>query len=112
MTLLSCPSSIKATVSILYVDGPLHRPTGCDVRHRVKALLRRGERRIVLDLSQVPKIDAAGIGELVRVYNMARAVDATVQVANADAWVRGVIERVGLGGLLLPRARVALSRGN
>jgi len=72
------------------------------VRHDVRALLHCGERRIVLDLTRVSDIDAAGIGELVRAYNMARAENGTMQVVNTTPWVRELIERVGLDALLLP----------
>jgi anti-anti-sigma factor len=82
---------------------------GCDLRHGVKVLLRSGQRRIVLDIARVSKIDAAGVGELVRAYNMARAVNGTVHVENATAWVREVIERVGLGDHLF-RDRMTHSR--
>ncbi len=99
MTVLSWPTSINGRV--LCIDGLLRTCSGRDLRHTVRALLRRGERRIVLDLTRVPRIDAGGIGELVRAYNMARAVDGTVHVVNASRWVREVIERVGLGGFLL-----------
>jgi anti-anti-sigma factor len=72
-----------------------------EVRHGVRALLHCGERRIVLDLTRVSDIDAAGIGELVRAYNMARAADGTIHVVNTNRWVRELIERVGLDALLL-----------
>ena len=68
---------------------------------RWPALLRCGERHIVVDLKQVTRIDAAGVGELARVYNMARAVGATVQLVNPSARVRALISRVGLADVLL-----------
>jgi anti-anti-sigma factor len=98
MTVLGGSSSISGRV--LSIDGPLWTPVARDLRHDVKALLRRGERQIVLDLARVSRIDAAGIGELVRAYNMARAVDGTLRVANPSAWVRELIELVGLGDFL------------
>jgi len=91
----------STTGQILFVDGPLRTPVGTALRHRVRWLIRRGERRIVLDLTLVPRIDAAGLGELVRLYNMARAVDGTLRVVNSSVWVRALIQRVGLGDFLL-----------
>ena len=86
---------------ILYVNRPLRAPMDGDVRHQMAALLRCGERHIVVDLKQVTRIDAAGVGELVRAYNMARAVGATVQLVNPSARVRALISRVGLADVLL-----------
>jgi anti-anti-sigma factor len=99
MTTSTWPCCIEAHV--VHIDGPLRIPMDRDVRHDVRTLLSRGERLIVLDLTRVSRIDAAGIGELVRAYNMARAVNGTIQVINPNRWVRHLIERVGLADVLL-----------
>ena len=62
----------------------------------VRTLLRRGGRHIVLDLACVSKIDAAGIGELVRGYNLAMGSNGTLRIANTNPWVREMLERVDL----------------
>jgi anti-anti-sigma factor len=66
------------------------------LRHRVRALLRRGERRIVLDLSAVSRIDAAGVGELIRAFNMTAAVSGALRVVNASGRVRAILECANL----------------
>jgi anti-anti-sigma factor len=48
----------------------------------------------------VSRIDAAGVGELVRAYNMGSAVNGVVRIENASARVRKVLELVGLFSLL------------
>ena len=85
---------------VVYVDGPLRRPIGRELRHTVRGLLRRGERYIVLDLARVPRIDAAGVGELVRAYNMTAAVNGALRIVSATTWVRWILERVRLFELL------------
>jgi anti-anti-sigma factor len=85
---------------IVYVAGPLRMPISRELRRSVRRLLRRGKRAIVLDLAQVSRIDAAGVGELVRAYNMTTAVDGLLRVANAGGWVREILKRVGLFELL------------
>ena len=75
-----------------------HDPS--DLRHTVRGLLRRGERFIVLDLARVPRIDAAGVGELVRAYNMTAAVNGALRIVSATTWVRWILERVRLFELL------------
>ena len=51
---------------VLWLDDAFRAPVTGELRHRVHELLRRGERRIVLNMACVSRIDAAGAGELVR----------------------------------------------
>lgn len=85
---------------IVYVNDHLRMPVNRAFRHTVCDLLRRGERRIVVDLAAVSKIDAAGIGELIRAFNMTVAVNGALRVVNATVWVREMLERAGLLELL------------
>jgi anti-anti-sigma factor len=85
---------------VLSVEGSLRWPDGRELRGRVRTLLRRGDRHILLDVGRVSQIDAAGIGELVRAYNMATAVDGSLRIVGATGSVREILERVGLFGLL------------
>lgn len=85
---------------IVHVEGTLGTPVSHVLRHNVASLLRRGERRIVLDLSAVSRIDAAGIGELVRAFNTTAAVNGRLRIVNATAWVRQILERAQLFGVL------------
>jgi anti-anti-sigma factor len=71
-------------------------PSNGELVQIVRACLRRGERKIVLDLAAVSTIDAAGIGELVRAYSVASAGNGVLRIVNANAWVRETLERVGL----------------
>jgi anti-anti-sigma factor len=81
---------------VLRVEGSLRAPLDGELRHDVRDLLRRGERIIMLDLSRVSKIDAAGVSELVRAYNMATEAHGVLQIVHATARVRRVLERVRL----------------
>lgn len=85
---------------IVHVKGPLHMPVSRTLRQSVDALLRRGQRRIVVDLSGVTGIDAAGVGELVRAVRMTAAVNGAVRIVNATAWVREMLERARVFELL------------
>ncbi len=75
-------------------------PVSRSLRHNVRALLRRGERRIVVDLSAVSRIDASGVGELIRTFNMTTATNGGLRIVNATAWVREMLERAHLFDLL------------
>ena len=63
----------RARLSIVALEGTLRAPHTAELTRRIQALLDRGERRIVVSLSDLTDIDAAGVGELVRAYNLATA---------------------------------------
>ena len=83
-------------ICVVRVGDWLRLPFNARVPHIVRTLLRRGERNIVLDLACVSKIDAAGIGELVRAYNLAMGSNGTLRIANTNPWVLEMLERVDL----------------
>jgi anti-anti-sigma factor len=87
-------------MEVVQVSGPLHARQGAQLREEVCTLLRRGERAIVVRLASVSKVDAAGIGELVRAYQMSVGVAAVLRVTEATGRVREVLARVGLLDLL------------
>jgi anti-anti-sigma factor len=86
--------------AVIFIEDPFRAPLTGELRHRVLEFLRRGERTIVLDLSRVSRIDAAGVSQLVRAYNVTVAAKGTLQLVHATAWVREILERVGLFDLL------------
>ena len=85
---------------VLWLDDAFRAPVTGELRHRVHELLRRGERRIVLNLACVSKIDAAGAAELVRAYNVTVAANGVLKIVHATPWVREVLTRAGLFQLL------------
>jgi anti-anti-sigma factor len=85
---------------VIQVQGSLRVPIDEELRHNVRTLLCRGERSIVLDLGRVSAIDAAGVGQLVRAYNLARAVNGTLRIKHAAPRVRKMLHRAGLFDLL------------
>src|SRR5262245_7043747 len=84
----------------LYISGELQAPVDGDLAQVVGALLDRGERVIVLDLTQTARIDAAGVGELVRAHNMAIAANSALRVEHPPTRVRYILDRVGLLDIL------------
>jgi anti-anti-sigma factor len=93
--------------AVLTVEGPLRAPVDCVLRSQVKTLLDRGARHIVLNLDRVPGVDAAGVGELVRLHNTAAAAGGVLRVYGARAHVRELLSRVGLYELLHADTQVA-----
>ena len=86
--------------SILEVEGTLRAPVNAELSQRVQALLARGERRILLDLSRLSDIDAAGVGELVRAFNTTSAAGGILQIVYANRRVRQLLNIAGVLTLL------------
>jgi anti-anti-sigma factor len=96
----SCYTGRRGFVTVECREEALRVPLTAELRHRVRALLRRGVRAIVLDVSRVSRIDAVGVGELVRMYNMTRAVNGRLRIARPTARVRALLDRAGIYDLL------------
>ena len=86
--------------SILEVEGTLRAPVNAELSQRVQALLARGERRILLDLSRLSDMDAAGVGELVRAFNTTSAAGGILQIVDASRRVRQLLNIAGVLKLL------------
>jgi anti-anti-sigma factor len=90
----------RSHIYVVCLDGPLLAPLTDELSRRIRSLCRRGERTIVLDLARVSRIDAAGIGQLVRAYNVAVAADSRLQIVHVTRWPHEMLELVGLLTLL------------
>jgi anti-sigma B factor antagonist len=86
--------------SILEVEGTLRAPVNAELSQRVQALLACGERRILLDLSRLSDMDAAGVGELVRAFNTTSAAGGILQIVDASRRVRQLLNIAGVLKLL------------
>ena len=75
-------------------------PLCTDLQSRIHALLGDGERRVLLDLSRLTQIDAAGVGELVRAFKTARAAGGILQIGHARTRVEHVLRLSGLWTVL------------
>jgi anti-sigma B factor antagonist len=75
-------------------------PLSSDLPARVEGVLGRGYPRILLDLSGLLAIDAAGIGELIQAYNMTTAKGGVLRIVGANGRVRRLLEITGVFELL------------
>ena len=85
----------------------LRMPVDGVLRSRVESLVRNGVRRVLLDLSGVSTIDAAGIGELIHTFNAAAAAGGVLEIAQMSPHVRRVLDVAGLLGLLTAVSNVS-----
>jgi anti-anti-sigma factor len=86
--------------SILRVEDALRAPLDSALSRRVEGRLRSGHRRVVLDLARLADIDAAGIGELMRAFQMTNAAGGVLQIARANRRVRHLLQVAGVFALL------------
>lgn len=94
----------RTVPSVLHIQGALRAPVDTHLSERVQALLARGELGILLDLTRLSDIDAAGVGQLARTYAATSAAGGILQIANPSRRVRRLLEVAGLWSLL-PHAR-------
>jgi anti-anti-sigma factor len=87
-------------LAILHVEGVLRVPLGETLSRSVDAVLRRGRRLVLLDLSRLVEIDAAGVGELLRLLKMTTAAGGVLQIMHPTRHVRHVLEVTGVLRLL------------
>lgn len=85
---------------VLYLRGALQAPINGELEDNVYALLDCGERFIVLDLTHTSRIDAAGVGGLVRAYNRAIAANGALRIVHPTGWVRHILGCAGLLDIL------------
>jgi anti-anti-sigma factor len=87
----------------LRVEGAFRSPVGGVLRSRVESLMHDGVRFVVLDLSGVSNIDAAGVGELIHIRTAVTDAGGAVEITQANPHVRRVLEVAGVLGLLRAR---------
>ena len=84
---------------ILRLVGPLTAGTGVGALRRLEPDLLDGpDRNMVLDLSEVGYVDAAGIGELLRLHRRVTALGNTLVLAGLPERVREVLRITRLTG--------------
>ena len=84
--------------SVIRLRGELDLQSARPTRDEVVALLEP-DRRVVVDLSDVSFMDSSGLGSLVYALREAKAVGATLVVANPQPWVRKLFEAAGVAEL-------------
>ena len=94
------------------IHGALRMPLDDVLRSRVERLIQDGVRRVLLDLSGVSSIDAAGVGELVHLFITAAAAGGVLEIGRLRPRVRRVLEVTGVLGLLESNMPGVVRRGD
>jgi anti-anti-sigma factor len=85
---------------IVELVGTLRAPVDTTLREKIGAVLRDDQKQIVVDLEQLSAIDAAGVGELMHVYETATEAGAVLRIAGANSRVRRLLEVAGVFNFL------------
>ena len=80
------------SVVILDLDGKLMIGEG-DIllREKVEGLVEAGHRRIILDLADVPYVDSAGLGEIVRCYTALSRKNGRLKLRNPSKRIQDLL---------------------
>ena len=83
-------------VVVIDIHGHLRVDTAPALRQCVSAALRRGHRKLVLNVVNVTALDAAGLGELVHAHTLTHGVNGQVKLVSCGPPVRELLIRTQL----------------
>src|SRR5512140_976903 len=70
-------------VTILDIHGKLTLGDGDELlRDKINSLVHQGRKKLILNLAEVPYIDSAGLGEIVRTYTTVSRQGGTLKLLN------------------------------
>ena len=79
-------------VTILDLRGKLTLGEGDELlRDKVNSLILQGRKKIVLNLAEVPYIDSAGLGEIVRTYTTASRQGGSLKLLNLTKRIQDLL---------------------
>ena len=87
---------LEGDVRVLRVAGDVDFDAAPQFKRQITSRIDAGERRIVIDLSQVSFIDSTAIGVLIAAIRRLEAAGGSLSLACANDDVRGIFEAVGL----------------
>lgn len=89
-------SDRSTRTSFVILKGALRAPDCSELVDVIRPIIRRGDRRVLLDLARLTDIDAAGIGELVRAFTAMRGAGGVLRITRATGHVRRALELAGV----------------
>lgn len=79
-------------VAIVDLEGPLTLGEGAGtLRDTVRGLIDKGDKKILVKLEHVTKIDSSGLGELVSSHASAATAGATMKLLNVETKVQNLL---------------------
>src|SRR5512140_126616 len=79
-------------VTIIDVNGRMPLGEGDELlRDKVNSLLQQGQKKMVLNLAEVPYIDSAGLGEVVRTYTTVSRQGGALKLLNLTKRIQDLL---------------------
>ncbi len=79
-------------VTILDIHGKLTLGDGDELlRDKINSLVHQGRKKLLLNLSEVPYIDSAGLGEIVRTYTTVSRQGGTLKLLNLTKRIQDLL---------------------
>ncbi len=79
-------------VTILDLQGKILIGEGDDaLRDAVKKAVDAGQQRLLLNLAEVPYVDSAGLGEIVRCYTTVRSAGGSLKLVNLTKKIQDLL---------------------
>ncbi len=79
-------------VTVLDIHGKLTLGEGDELlRDKINSLVHQGRKKIVLNLAEVPYIDSAGLGEIVRTYTTVSRQGGSLKLLNLTKRIQDLL---------------------
>src|SRR5512135_887971 len=79
-------------VTILDIHGKLTLGEGDELlRDKINSLIHQGRKKLILNLSEVPYIDSAGLGEIVRTYTTVSRQGGSLKLLNLTKRIQDLL---------------------
>ncbi len=79
-------------VTIVDLNGKMTLGEGDELlRDKVNSLIQQGQKKIILNLSEVPYIDSAGLGEVVRTYTTVSRQGGSLKLLNLTKRIQDLL---------------------
>ena len=79
-------------VTIIDINGKMTLGEGDELlRDKVNSLIQQGQRKLILNLAEVPYIDSAGLGEIVRTYTTVSRQGGSLKLLNLTKRIQDLL---------------------
>ena len=93
-------------VGVVRLIGRSDLLSAADVRKRLARIIADGNRRLIIDLAEVPFIDSSGLAALISGLKAARLAGGDLRIARPNDQARSVLEITSLNRVLRPYSTV------
>jgi anti-sigma B factor antagonist len=84
---------LKPGITVLELSGPLQMGVECkQLELAFDELIRENHTRVIVDLSQVTKLDSGGLGKLVNCFSRLKTAGGTLRLAGVTGMMDGVLK--------------------